>query len=109
MYTPMKLHFERSGGFAGLRQIHDIGPADLTPEDTAELNSLVESSHFFDLPSQLHATNPGADRFHYKLALDTGNRQHTVELDDAAVPQNVRPLINWIAAKSRTPAPKSST
>ena len=105
----MKLHFERSGGFAGLRQTHDLGPADLTPEDTAELNHLIDSSHFFDLPAQVHAPNPGADRFHYKLALDTGNRQHTVELDDAAVPANVRPLIDWVAAKSRkTPTPKST-
>ncbi len=99
----MKLHFERSGGFAGLRQTHDIGPADLTPEDSTELNRLIDSSHFFDLPTQLRAANPGADRFQYKLGLNTGDREHTVELDDAAVPENVRPLLNWVAAKARKP------
>jgi hypothetical protein len=97
----VEIHLERTGGFAGLRLSHDIGPNDLTPEDTQELNRLVESSKFFDLPSQMKAANPGADRFQYTLKLDNGEREHTVELDDAAVPATVRPLLNWAMNKAR--------
>ena len=97
----MNIHFERTGGFAGLRLSRDIGSSDLTPEEGSELNRLVDASHFFDLPSELRASNPGADRFHYKLTLKNGARQHTVALDDAAVPENLRPLLNWVTAKIR--------
>lgn len=97
----MDIHFERSGGFAGLHLSHDIGSSDLTPEEGNELNRLVNSSHFFDLPSELRATSPGADRYRYKLTLNNGPQQHTVAIDEAAVPENLRPLINWVTAKIR--------
>ena len=102
MDIPVNLHFERTGGFAGLRLSHDIGSADLTPEENNEFSRLIDASHFFDLPAEIRAANPGADRFQYKLTLNTGPRQHTVALDDAAVPETMRPLINWVTAKVRT-------
>ena len=97
----MNIHFERSGGFAGLRLSHDVGSADLQPEEADELNRLIEGARFFDLPAQLRASDPGADRFQYKVTANDGSREHTVALDDAAVPQTVRPLLNWLTAKQR--------
>src|SRR5438128_4843710 len=38
----MQIHLERSGGFAGLRLIHDIDSTALSPEQQAELNNLIE-------------------------------------------------------------------
>ena len=97
----MNIHFERSGGFAGLRSKHDIAASDLTAEERDTLHRLLESSHFFQLPSQLRAPNPGADRFQYKIAVDDGNREHAVDLDEAAIPDDLRPLIEWLRSKSR--------
>jgi hypothetical protein len=97
----MNVHFERSGGFAGLRLSHDIDSADLSQEERSELERLVEAAHFFDLPADVRAANPGADRFQYDLAVKAGPREHTVAMDEAAVPENVRPLLNWLMAKAR--------
>jgi hypothetical protein len=56
------IHLERSGGFAGLRLArlaHDIDSTALSPEQEAELNNLIEQSHWFELPPVLRA---GASR-----------------------------------------------
>jgi hypothetical protein len=95
----MNIHFERSGGFAGLRASQDLDSADLSPEERSELDRLVETAHFFDLPSDVRAANPGADRFQYKLTMKEGSREHTVGIDEAATPENLRPLLRWLTAR----------
>lgn len=97
----MNIHLERSGGFAGLRLNHDLDSSQLSPEEGTELNQLVETSGFFNLPAEARATNPGADRFQYKLTVKAGSREHTVAVDEAAVPETLRPLLNWVTAKGR--------
>jgi hypothetical protein len=97
----MNIHFERSGGFAGLRLSQDVDSANLPPEERSELDRLVEEARFFDLPADVRAANSGADRFQYDLTVKAGPREHTVAIDEAAVPENVRPLLNWLRAKVR--------
>jgi Emfourin len=96
----MQVRVERSGGFAGLRQTHDVDSSQLSPEEGQELNHLVESARFFDLPADVRAASPGADRFQYKLTVKAGPREHTVAVDDAAMPATLRPLLNFAAAKA---------
>jgi len=95
----MNIHLERSGGFAGLRLSHDLDSAELSPEDGKELDQLVESADFFDLPEEIRAANPGADRFQYKLTMKSGPREHTVAVDEAAAPDTLRPLLNWLTKR----------
>jgi hypothetical protein len=97
----MQIHPERSGGFAGLRLAHDIDSTALSPEQEAELNNLIEQSHLFELPPVLRAEHPGADRFQYKLRVKRDSQEHSVELDEAAMPPNLRSLINWVMARKR--------
>ena len=97
----MHLHLERSGGFAGLRLSHDIGSADLSPEEEHELSRLVEAAHFFDLPAVLRSVGPSADRFQYKLTMKADQGEHSVAVDEAAVPPALRPLLDWLIAKVR--------
>jgi hypothetical protein len=97
----MNLHLERSGGFAGLRLSHDLDSSQLSPAEDHELSQLVDASGFFNLPADVRATNPGTDRFQYKLTVKAGPREHTVAIDDAAVPQALRPLLNFATAKAR--------
>lgn len=59
----MKIHFERSGGFAGLRLSHDLDWADHSPEERGELDRLVERAQFFDLPAEVRALNPARTGF----------------------------------------------
>lgn len=97
----MNIHFERSGGFAGLRLQHELDTNSLPPAEAEEITRLVDSAHFFELPPTLRATQPGADRFRYKLSVNSGTQNHSVELDDAAAPASLRPLLSWLTAAQR--------
>lgn len=95
----MNIHFERSGGFAGLRATQDVDSTDLSPQERSELDRLVEAAHFFDLPADVRAAKPGADRFQYKLTMKDGSREHTVGIDEAATPESLRPLLRWLTSR----------
>src|SRR5713101_5662524 len=97
----MQVHFERSGGLAGLRISHDVDSANLSPEEASELSKLIEAAHFFELPAVLRAIQPGADRFQYKLRVKTDPQEHSVEFDETAAPEGLRPLLNWLMASKR--------
>jgi hypothetical protein len=92
----LNIRFERSGGFAGLRQTRSISSGELSAEEQKRLTDLVESARFFDLPAVLRSSTPQADRFQYKIGVETGQLKHTVQVDEAAVPDELQPLIAWL-------------
>lgn len=98
----MKIRFERSGGFAGIPLQRNVSSDALPAEERNKLAELIETAHFFELPPLLRATEPGADRFQYKISVETEQGEHTVQVDEAAVPAPLQPLISWL----RTAAPK---
>ncbi len=97
----MKVEFERSGGFAGIRLAAVIDEAALSPEEARLLHELVDAAGFFDLPPAVTTPSPGADRFQYKITVEAEGRRHTVDLSEAAAPAALRPLLQWLAAVAR--------
>ena len=92
----MNLRFERSGGFAGLRRTCSIRSGELSAEEQKRMADLVEAAHFFEQPAVLRSSVPGADRFQYRISVETGQLKHTVQVDEAAVPHQLQPLIAWL-------------
>jgi len=99
----IQIQFERSGGFAGIRQSHSISSDTLSPEEENKIIGLIETAHFFDLPPVLRSTQPGADRFQYKISVQSEQRQHTVQVDEAAVPAELQPFLAWLKIAARKP------
>lgn len=97
----MRIRFERSGGFAGIRLSRVFDSKDLLPSDANQLASLIERSHFFELPPELKCVSPGVDRFQYRLTVEDEQRISTVEASEASVPEEMRPLIDWLTRRSR--------
>src|SRR5882724_4321793 len=97
----MRVHFERSGGFAGLSLGSDFDSTNLSPDQTGELARLVKESCFFEQPGVMNATQSGADRFHYTVTVDTGEQKHSIEFDEASAPECLRPLVKWLTAAQR--------
>lgn len=97
----MRVHFERSGGFAGMRMAATIDSQTLSSEEAGALRQMVEAAGFFDLPVTIAAPQPGADRFLYRLTVEVEGREHTIEVSDAAVPTSLRPLLDWLTAAAR--------
>jgi hypothetical protein len=101
----MKIQLERSGGFTGIPSRSSIDTDLLAPEERKALLDLVEAAHFFELPAKIPPAAVGADRFSYKLSIESGGQSHTVEFNEANTPQQLSPLIKQVALLGRS-APK---
>ena len=97
----MRISFERSGGFAGITMKTTIDEKDLVPDEAQELRQLVEGADFFNLSKKIMPRSPQPDRFQYELSLEESGRQHTVTTSEETLPQNLKPLVNWLMEKVR--------
>lgn len=93
----MRVLFERTGGFAGRTIRGSLDSSLLAAPKARRLRELLDRSCFFDLPPVLESDQPGADRFHYRITVETEKGKHTVEAGDAAVPRPMRPLLDFLA------------
>ena len=77
----MKLVVERSGGFAGINRRGERDGATLSSDQHAELDKLMKQY------SGTTPTDPGADRYTYRIEVhdDTGAR--SITLPESAVPR----------------------
>jgi hypothetical protein len=93
----MQITVERSGGFTGMPLTSSIDTAHLPPEQATHLRHLVETADFFHLPTTLSAPAQ-PDRFEYEVTVQEGDRKHTVTFGEAAMPEQLRPLLIWVMA-----------
>ena len=98
----MKISYQRTGGFAGMRITYDLLTENLHPEEAEELNQLIDEADFFNLPDIIMRQSMGHDQFQYRLTVEYEEKQHSVEVGDGAVPENLWPLLNKIRTLSRT-------
>ena len=101
----MQIEFERSGGFMGLRLATSFNTHDLSEEDAAEVNQLIESSGFFSLPAQLESASGGGDQFRYRLTVSREQadpQTHTVIMGEASAPPEIQPLLRKLTLLARS-------
>ena len=99
----MRVYYERTGGFAGIRHTTTLDTRELPGPQARELQRLVEEANFFELPREAYPENVRAvDRFHYKLTVTTEEHRHTVETEEGVIPERLRPLVKWLTATSRS-------
>lgn len=95
------MEYERSGGFAGLTMRAEADAGTLPAAEAESLRGMVERAEFFSLPSRVPAPARGADRFEHALTVVSGERRHTVRVPDGAVPQTLRPLVDYLGTRAR--------
>ena len=98
---PMRVHFERTGGMAGMQFAATIDGEALTPDERAQFEELITAVDFFALPERLVAPSPGADRFQYRVTVERGEERHTVVISEAVAPPALRPLLDWLTRAMR--------
>jgi hypothetical protein len=96
----MIVHFERTGGFSAIPLRVVIDTDTLEPADRAELQQLVESADFFNLPATVSVQAGGADRFHYDLTIEAAGHIHHVQTGEA-VTGALGTLIERVSALAR--------
>lgn len=98
----MRIHFERSGGFAGMQVRAQVDADSLPPDDAKQLQAMVEAAEFFDLPAKIASPASGGDQFQYRLTVESEGRQHTVEVGDASAPESLQPLLRRLTLLARS-------
>jgi len=93
----MRISLERSGGFAGIKKKATVDSESLSPEESAELNKLIDGAGVFDMPVAPDGPPRGADQFQYNLTLETQQRKHSVEVRDPSSAE-VKRLLDWVWA-----------
>jgi hypothetical protein len=94
----MKIHFQRSGGLAGVVMEAVLDTASLPAEKAGELEKLVQSANVFSAPENLVGPQGSADDFQYRIAIEDGARRHSIVLDGQATPAEMKPLVRWLTA-----------
>ena len=102
----MRVQFKTEGGiayFPGLSKPVTIDSADLPEAEAARLRQLLDSTRFFDLPSESRALRRGAaDYRQYTIAVEDGQRRHTVRLADPVEDPALQELVNFLQGKMRS-------
>ena len=97
----MRIVFERTGGFAGMRLKASLEEGSLAPREVRRLHKLLRESRFFELPLRMEAPVSRPDRFQYRLTVEKDNCIHTVQASEDAIPPEMRPLVEWLTAAAR--------
>lgn len=97
----MRVSFTRTGGFSGIPRTRTIDTELLGEKEALELTELVDSAGFFDLPSTPQGPAPRPDRFSYRLTVEDGSRQHTVDVSESAGSEALAALLRRLNALSR--------
>jgi hypothetical protein len=93
----MKVQMKRSGGVAGLlRPPLAVDSDALSAEEARKLHELVAAADFFNLPARGPIPPRGADRFHYTLTVEAGERTHQIQICEGEVPDSLQPLLDWL-------------
>ncbi len=98
----MKIHFERTGGFAGMKLKVSLDSETLSQANARQLERLLDSSRFFQQPTTEGPTQTAPDRFHYKVTVESDGGSRTMEASDASLPDEMRPLLDYLTRLSRT-------
>ena len=97
----MKIDFERTGGFAGMRMAVLIDVDSLPDQEAQALRNLVKNADFFNFSD----TRPGKavpDSFQYRISIEDNQQKRTVEIGEMSLPDALRPLVDDLNQRARS-------
>jgi|KBSSwiStaDraftv2_1062776.scaffolds.fasta_scaffold946064_2 hypothetical protein len=104
----MRIVFTTEGGlafFPGLSRPIVIDSHDLSAAEAAELERLLDSARFFELPEDSRALHRGAaDYRQYTVRVENRYRRHTVRLADPVENPQLQALLDFLRRHAQRPA-----
>jgi len=98
----MRIDFERTGGFAGMRLAATIDTAALPADQASTLQGLIDSAHFFDLPALIPVPTNAADQFHYRVAIEAEGKRHAVDVRESSASPALQALLQQLTLLARS-------
>jgi len=96
----VKIYFERTGGFAGIRTSASLDTDRLPPNESEQLNNMCNNMNFFNLHSKSESKSGAADLFRYKITIESKDGKHTVETTDISMTPELENLVNFLSDKA---------
>lgn len=78
----------------------EVDTSKLSTEQASQLHSLVAAANFFQLSTTIAAPNQ-PDRFQYQITVQEGDRQRSITVDESAMPNTLRPLVDCLTNYAR--------
>ena len=97
----MKIHFERTGGFAGLRTSVVLDTDTMPQNESEQLCNMCNHVNFFNLPSKSEPNVNATDLFRYKITVESKDGQHTVETTDLSMTPDFANFVNFLSDKAQ--------
>jgi hypothetical protein len=98
----MRIEYERTGGFAGIRLATTIDTATLPADQAGALHSAIEDARFFDLPARLPSPPQMADQFNYHVTIQDGRKRHTVDVGEGSASPSLQSLLQQLTVLARS-------
>jgi hypothetical protein len=98
----MRIDFERTGGFAGIRLAGSFDTDTLPADQAGTLQSLIAEAHFFELPAQIPAPPQAADQFHYHVTIEAKGKRHTVDVGEGSASPALQALLQQLSLLARS-------
>jgi hypothetical protein len=96
-----RLSFRRTGGlFAGNVLATSVAPEELDDEPARELEQLLGQTDVASLAEQSPMRGRGADTYQYELVVEEDDEPRQVIVDQTAIPEELRPLIDWLERRA---------
>jgi hypothetical protein len=97
----MRIIFNRSGGFMGLKSSLTVDLDELPSDQAGNLRRLLDEAHFFTL-TENPPGNPNPDGFQYTITVETETNKHTIHTSDTSAPDELRPLLQELSQMARS-------
>ncbi len=98
-----RVSFRRTGGlFAGGVVTTSVSVDDLDGPAREALRRCLEQADLGALAERSPIAGPGADMFQYDIVLEHGGTRSQVVVAQTAVPDNLRPLVEWLEQRARS-------
>lgn len=95
----VKIYFERTGGFAGMRTSASLDTDNLPPNESERLHDMCNNMDFFNMPSMSTPKSGAADFFRYKITIESKDGKHTVETTDMSMTPELENLVSFLSDK----------
>lgn len=100
----MKIHFERTGGLAGMVSSTTVDTNSLPSDEARKVEDLVQQANIPNTsPKPGNPSKQGAaDYFTYKITIESQEgTKHTVECTDVAMHPSIKPLLDYLSKQLR--------
>lgn len=97
----MRIHFERAGGFAGIRLKADVDTDELSAEEAKSLQALVENAKLGEVRQASGLGGKIRDAFEYWLTVEDDGKRYSVRVTDETISPSVQPLITRLLALAK--------